>query len=73
MVQVNGINGGVFTGTSGYRSNCQNCGHPSHCGVKLQELTCIDGVDSRIDICPSCSCDKCASLVGYAESRVFAK
>ena len=70
---MNGINGGIFTGTSGYSSTCQNCGHPSHCGVRLQELTCVGGVESRIEVCPSCRCDKCASLVSYAESRVFSR
>ena len=67
------IQGGTYLGTTGYKSNCQNCGHPSHCGNPLWEEYRRDpynkGPEGRIEVCKSCRCPMCASLVGIAERR----
>jgi hypothetical protein len=42
---------------------CLNCGHPSHCGIKLyKEFRSVwDKHLGQIEVCKSCRCNKCAN------------
>jgi hypothetical protein len=38
-------------------TSCNNCGHPSHCGVPCKEEFCAG--EAMILVCAHCRCDKC--------------
>ena len=43
-------------------SYCENCGHPSHCGVPLYSQSRFDLADdfpSNIKLCDHCRCKEC--------------
>ena len=43
---------------------CKNCGHESHCGIKLMKdfrgLSGTGGIEGQIEVCKSCRCEKCS-------------
>jgi len=57
------IDGGTYVGTSGANSHCNNCGHPSHCGVPLYEdsWSAYGKRLGRIEICKNCTCSECSN------------
>ena len=42
---------------------CKNCGHESHCGIKLMKdfrgHTGNSGIQGQIEVCKSCRCEEC--------------
>jgi hypothetical protein len=45
---------------------CKNCGHESHCGIKLMKdfrgLSGTGGIEGQIEVCKYCRCNKCTQL-----------
>jgi len=57
------VDGGIYAGTAGTDRNCNNCGHPSHCGGPLYEDAWNEYGRrlGRIEICKSCTCNDCST------------
>jgi hypothetical protein len=58
------------------RTSCNNCGHPSHCGVAIHKQ--VNGnspifnhrTSSSYEVCRSCICDECNKINNENKEKV---